>query len=145
MNLKISLNRIEELDTALDVSKQVFKPSPEEMQKYHNRKDWLEKISNGGLLITTKDTNTIVGFAICYPKKGNFHIWNVGVLKNYRGLGVWRQMYENILNFAKEKGFKNLTLNTYKNKFPDMYSFCLNHGFVVYKTEEEKSFFIKDI
>lgn len=145
MNLIINLNKIEELDEALEVSNLVFKPSPVEVEKYHNRNDWVEKIKNNGLLITAKNNNLMVGFSICYPKDGKFHIWNVGVLENYRKLGVWKQMYDAVLKFAIEKGFKHLTLNTYKDKFSNMYAFCLNQGFVEYKTEEGKSYLVKDI
>jgi GNAT superfamily N-acetyltransferase len=54
-------------------------------------------------------------------------------------------MYEEIIKYAKQKGFKKLTLNTYKNKFPSMYTFCLKNGFEEYRTEKEKSFFIKSV
>ena len=145
MEIVLHINKYEELDKALDISNQVFKPSAEELLKYHNKNDWSNKIDNGGLLITAWDNKKIVGFSICYPKEGNFHIWNVGVLENYRGFGVWKKMYEAIQKFALEKKFKQLTLNTYKNKFPNMYSFCLERGFREYKAEVGKSYFIKDV
>ena len=145
MNTTLHINRLEELDKALKISNQVFEPSPEETQKYHNKNDWLNKINNDGLLITAWDDNKMVGFSVCYSKEQKFHIWNVGVLKAYRKLGIWKKMHSEIEKFAKEKNFKHLTLNTYKAKFPLMYAFVLNNGYVEYKTEEEKSFFIKEI
>lgn len=143
MNIKLEINNLEELDNVLRVSREVFKPTPEKEEKYHNKEDWLNKIKNNGLLITAKDKGSVVGFSICYPKDNKLHIWNVGVVENYRRFGVWKQMYKAILNSAKQNGFKKLTLNTYKNKFPNMYAYCLKNGFEEYKTEKGKSFFIK--
>jgi GNAT superfamily N-acetyltransferase len=145
MNIKLNINKLEELDKVLEVSKEIFKPGQEEERKYHNKEDWLRKIENDGLLIVAKDKNLVTGFSICYPKDDKFHIWNVGVLGNYRRFGVWKQIYESIIKFARKKSFKHLTLNTYKNKFPNMYKFCLKNGFEEYKTEGEKSFFVKEI
>lgn len=145
MNLQISINKIKELDAVLDISRKVFEPSMEEIRRYHDRNDWLEKINNGGLLITVSDNMTPVGFAICYSKENYLHIWNVGVLEDYRKLGIWNEMYEHIIHFAELNKFKHLSLNTYKEKFPHMYSFCIKNGFREVKTEDGKSFFMKDI
>ncbi|HLE49451.1 MAG TPA: GNAT family N-acetyltransferase [Patescibacteria group bacterium] len=145
MKITLHKNKIEELDNALYLSKQVFKPTSEEIKKYHNRDDWLNKINNVGLLLTVWNNKKMVGFSICYPKEENFHIWNAGVLENYRGFGVWKEMYEAILKFAIDKKYNHLTLNTYKNKFANMYSFCLKRGFKEYRVKEGKSYFIKDV
>ena len=145
MDITLHINQTEELDKALVVSKQVFKPSMEELQKNHDRNDWLDKINNGGLLVTAWNDKNMVGFSICYPKEWAFHIWNVGVLKEYRKLGIWKMMYEEIEKFSKKKKFDQLTLNTYKAKFPGMYNFVSDKGFTKYKTEGEKSFFTKEL
>lgn len=145
MNITLHINELKELGEALEVSNQVFEPSAEELQKYHNKNDWLTKINSGGLLITACVDKKIIGFSICYPKKESFHIWNVGVLKEYRKLGIWKMMYEEIEMFAEKKKFNQLTLNTYKVNFPSMYNFVLYNGFVEYKTEGEKSFFVKKL
>jgi len=145
MKIILHKNQIEDLDKTLEISIQIFEPSPEELQKYHNKNDWLNKINHGGLLVTAWDYKKMVGFSICYSKEQKFHIWNAGVLKEYRKLGIWRMMSDEIEKFAKEKDFKHLTLNTYKTKFPDMYAFVLDNGYEEYKTEGEKLFFIKAI
>ncbi len=145
MNLTISLNKIEELDEAIDISCQISVPSPAEVQKYHNKQDWLKKIKDGGLLLTTKKDGHLAGYAICYREDRTFHIWNVGVLEDFRGMGMWKKMYERILDYAVKSGSDLLTLNTYKSKFSGMYSFCQKNGFVEYKIEDGKSYFIKHI
>lgn len=143
MKIVLHINQLDELDEVLKISNEVFNPSLEELEKYHNKADWKQKISGGGLLISALADNRIVGFSICYPKDGNFHIWNVGVLNEYRKQGVWKLMHEEITKYAKRKGYNKLTLNTYKKKFPRMYAFALSNGYKEYRTEWEKSFFIK--
>lgn len=129
MNIKLDINNFDELDNVLRVSREVFKPTPEEKEKYHYREDWLNKIKNKGLIIAAKDKSSVIGFSICYPKGSILHIWNVGVVEKYIRIGVWKQMYKAIVKSAKQNGFNELTLNTYKNKFPNMYAFCLENGF----------------
>ena len=145
MNLTLSLNDVDDLDQAIDISNQISVPSPAEAQKYHNKQDWLKKIEDGGLLVTTKKDRHMAGYAICYREDRIFHIWNVGVLESYRGQGVWKKIYERILDYAVKAGCDQLTLNTYKSKYSSMYSFCLKQRFVEYKIEDGKSYFIKHI
>lgn len=72
-----------------------------------------------------------------------------GVLEKYRGLGLWNEMYKKIEEYAENKNFHKLTLNTYKDKFSVMYKFATTHGFNCYKTEVKdnlgKSFFEKKL
>ena len=130
MDLLMSLNKVEELDEAIDISNQIFVPSPAEALKYYNKQDWLKKIEDGGLLVTVKKDGHLAGYVICYREDQIFHIWNVGVLEDFRGLGIWKKMYGSILDYAIKSGCDQLTLNTYKSKFSSMYSFCQKHGFV---------------
>ena len=145
MSITLSLNDIDDLDEALDISNQISVPSPAEAEKYHNKQDWLKKIEDGGLLVTAKQDGHMAGYAICYREDHVFHIWNVGVLEDFRGLGIWKRVYETIYQYAIKNGCDQLTLNTYKSKFSSMYSFCIKHGFVEYKIEDAKSYFIKHI
>lgn len=145
------LNDIPTLDDVLLVSREVFTPSKEEILKYHDKEDWLSKIQNEGLLISVYEDNKCIAFAICYKVDNKeLHIWNVGVLEEYRGEGIWRESYKKIINYALDKGFKKITLNTYKDKFPNMYAFVNKKGFRLLREETtlggySKSFFIKEI
>jgi len=149
-DIKIHINQLDELDEVLSVADIVFRPNDEEKAKYHRKDDWLTKINNG-LMVTASINNKIVGFAICYQKEKTLHIWNVGVLPEYRKKGIWQKMYEEVLSFATENKFSGLSLNTYKDKFPGMYNFCQSHGFEEYKTELDqlsgttKSMFLKKL
>ena len=145
MNIKLDINKLEDLDDTIEVSKKIFNPTPEEEKIYHNKKDWLKKIKNNGLLITARANNELVGFSICYSKGNKLHIWIVGVLEKNRRFGIWKQMHQSISNYAQKNDLKHLTLNTYESRFPGMYNFCLKNGFKEYKVEKGKSFFIKNI
>jgi ribosomal protein S18 acetylase RimI-like enzyme len=130
----LRVNKKEDLDVVLQLAEEVFKPNKEEKQKYHKKSDWQEKLDNG-LLVSAFVGEKIVGFAICYKKENDLHVWNVGVLEEYRKNGIWRMMFEEVMKFAKNKQFKTLSLNTYKEKFPGMYNFCKSESFVEYATE----------
>lgn len=138
--VNIKINEIKKIDEVLDVSKIIFKPSTEEeLEEFHCKQDWLDKIKNNGLLVTGYLGNNLAGFAICYQKGDhNLHIWNVGVLSEYRGMGVWKQMFKKIENFVENKNYTSLTINTYKEKFPKMYNFLTNSSFDEYEKKETK-------
>jgi ribosomal protein S18 acetylase RimI-like enzyme len=145
MRFSLRLNHLEDLDEVIRISIIIFNPNSVKLEKYHNKEDWRQKILNNGLLIAALDNDKIIGFSICYPREGGLHIWNVGVLEEYRKLGVWKLMHNGILEFAKIKKFKKLTLNTYKNNFPGMYAFVTKNGYKEYKSEKDKYFFVKRI
>ena len=148
--ITIVTNKIDDLVEVLEVSITIFQPNEERKKLYHSESDWMEKIKNG-LLVTAYDGTKVIGFAVSYIKSDDLHIWNVGVLPEYRKRGVWEKMYEITIQVATEKKFTTVSLNTYKDKFPGMYNFCLTHGFAEYKTEFDemsgstKSMFLRKI
>jgi len=148
--MDISLNNSDDLPEALKLAEDIFQPNEAEKIKYHNPIDWKRRMDNG-LLVLARKEDIPVGFAISYEKEGALHIWNVGVLEEYRRLGIWKAIYEAIMRFAKENNYKKVTINTFKEKFPGMYNFLINNEFVEYKTEIDqlsgntKSLFEKNI
>jgi len=149
-NIEININKIDKIDEVMMVAETVFQPNDEEKAKYHRKEDWLEKIKNG-LLVTVSIDKKIVGFAVCYRKDKTLHVWNVGVLPDYRENGVWQKMYEMVVFQARESEYEAISLNTYKEKFPGMYNFCQTHGFFESKTEKDelpgaiKSMFVRKL
>lgn len=143
MKIRLRVNKYQDIDEAIGLSNVIFEPSLEEIQRYHNRDDWLKKINNGGLLVTAWYGKKMVGYSYCFPERPKLHISSVGVLKEYRRLGIWKMMHEEIVKFGIKNSFKNLTLNTHKEQFPEIYAFCVSNGYEEYKTDGKKSFFIK--
>jgi GNAT superfamily N-acetyltransferase len=145
-NVEYKINDPTTLDDAISISREIFSPSAKEIEEYHNKQDWNNKIEKGGLLVVVYIENEPAAFVLSHIKEANsLHIWVGGVLKKFRGLGLWSGLYEKIEKYAKDKSFEKLTLNTYRDKFPIMYNFATKHGFTCYKTEMkdglEKSFF----
>jgi len=142
MNIRIEQNNIRDIDQIMDIAKEIYKPDKREIEKYHNKEEWIERIKNG-LLISAIVDEDVVGFVICYPKADAFHIWNAGVLEGYRQLGLWRKLYNDVVEFAKNKQYKRITINTYKKTFPNMYEFLVKEHFNEAKVENGKSYFEK--
>lgn len=139
MTITYKQNNIEDLEEIFRISSVIFNPSPQEIEKHQNKDDWTKKIKNGGILITAYSDNTLVGFAICRKNDSEtLHIWNVGVLPQFRKKGIWQEMYRQITTYAKDNGFVRITLNTFKSLFPEMYSFAQKEGFSCYETEMEE-------
>jgi ribosomal protein S18 acetylase RimI-like enzyme len=141
---------IEDLKMAMQIAEEVFKPTPEEKVRHHQYKIWKEKMENG-VLVVGCHKNKLVGFALSYAKSTDFHIGNVGVVEEFRKKGLWKMMYEETLRFAVNNGYKSISLNTYKDKFPGMYNFCIKNGFEEISTEfdelssQMKSSFLKKL
>jgi len=132
MKISINKNNLSELDEVITLSVKVFHPSAEQLVKYHDNADWIKKIENGGLLLSALIKNKIVGFVICYRKSPDIlHIWNVGIDEEYRRMGIWNNLYNEILDWAKQKNYKYVSLNTYKQKFPNMFTFAIKNNFVL--------------
>lgn len=125
-----TINDFSNLQAVLDLSKEIFKPTPEEELLYHDLNDWKQKVNNAGLLITAISGTQVCGFAICYIKEaGSLHIWNVGVKLEFRKQGIWIKMFELIKDYARTQNIKRLTLNTYPARFPGMYKFVSENRF----------------
>ena len=146
----LTVNTIDDLDEILRVANEIFQPNLQEKEKYFNKSDWADRTINGFCISALVD-DKVVGFSISYGKEKDLHIWNVGVLDKYRKMGIWHKLYEKTIEHAIKNNFRSISLNTYKEKFPDMYNFCQKEGFVEYKTEidslsgKNKSKFVKKL
>ncbi len=136
IKVEIELGGVNNLEEALQVSKEVFEPSPAKEEKYHKLEDWKEKIENGGILVVGKADGKIVGFIVAYKTADEvMHLWNAGVLSDFRKLGIFSNMFEELAVESRRRGVKKITLNTIEKKFPEMYKYVINKGFVEYERE----------
>lgn len=145
-NITYKINDLSDVPAAIEISKEIFHPSAEEIREYHDGDDWIHKINVGGLLVVAYVEEKPAALAMCYLKDQNtLHITIGGVLERYRGLGLWSAIFKKVEAYTKEHNHLRLTLNTYREKFPVMYAFAFTHGFTCYKTEMrhgfEKSYF----
>ncbi len=136
VKVEIEIGGVENLEDALRVSRIVFEPTPAEEEKYHKKEDWERKIREGGLLVIGKVDGKVAGFIVAYKTADEvMHIWNAGVLSEYRKLGIFSNMFEELSVKCKQDGIKKLTLHTIEKKFPEMYRLVINKGFVEFEKE----------
>ena len=76
-------------------------------------------------------TTLLVGHQISVSK-----VWICGVLPNARGKGVWSEMWNAVKEFAKNKGYDYVLLNTFPERFASMSKFLQKEHAEVYKKEQ---------
>lgn len=130
MQFKLSVNQAEDIESTIEFSKEVFGSDSKTDTKYHDPKNWKKKLDEGALLVcVSTEANELVAFCFCIPKEPALHVWLAGVKSSFRSKGIWHNLFHMIEHYALDNKFNQITLNTYKNKFPQMYNFCINHGF----------------
>lgn len=134
----IKENEIEQLDNIFKLQEDLFIPSICEQEKYSDKNEWIEKIENGGKLLTVySDNSQLIGYAVAYPEsKEVFRIWIVAVRSDFRRRGLWKAMYKIIHNYAKDNNYSKIVLTGSKARFPEMTHFAISNQYKV--TNEEK-------
>lgn len=136
VKIEVEIGRAENLDEALLVSKIVFEPTPIEEEKYHNKEDWKNKIEKGGVLVVGKVDGKVVGFILAYKTADEvMRVWNAGVISEYRKLGIFSNMFEELSVKCKQDGIKKITLHAIEQRHPEIYKFVINKGFVEFERE----------
>ncbi|HCQ31801.1 TPA: hypothetical protein DIU27_05520 [Candidatus Collierbacteria bacterium] len=136
VKVEIEIGGVENLDDALRVARLVYNPNEEEIKKYHNKENWRSKIEKDGILVVGKVDGEIVGFLLAYKTTDEvMHVWNAGVLSEFRRLGIFSNMFEELAVKCRQDGIKKITLHTIEKSFPEMYKFVINKGFVEYEKE----------
>lgn len=136
VKIEVEIGGLENLDEALLVSKIVFEPTPVEEEKFHNKEDWKKKIENDGVLVVGKVDGKVVGFIVAYKTTDEvMHVWNAGVILEYRKMGIFSNMFEELSVRCKQNGIKKITLHAIEQRHPEMYKYVINKGFVEYEKE----------
>jgi predicted GNAT superfamily acetyltransferase len=105
----------------------------------HSIEKWKEHLKEGGLLLGAYDAGKLVGFKFGYQREPeSFHSWLGGVREEYRRM-------ERQEEWVRAHGYRFLTVNTYKDKFPAMYELLTNAGYQVTAQEAGKSLFLKKL
>lgn len=77
--------------------------------------DFIKKITEKAVLITQKSDNKIVGLTVLYcnnVKERKAYISLVGVLKEYRGLGIAKNMLNKAITYAQKQNFTVLGIHS---------------------------------
>jgi ribosomal protein S18 acetylase RimI-like enzyme len=127
------------VDRAIELHDKVF--NEKEQSLYNNKDEWLKRINNGGYFVVFNEGESVKGFTVCdVTSDGGFKIWLAGVDPEARGKGLWSKMYDEVVTYAKGKGYKYILLNTFPKKFPMMFSFLQKMNAEIYKEEQVNGF-----
>ena len=96
--------------------------------------EYNEKIKKGYSVFPVKfvSDNKLTGFCFLIDKHDNstIHCWIGGVLPQFRNKGAFSGFIEWIIEYAYEKKYKHITLNTDNNK-PDIIRMLVKFGFSI--------------
>lgn len=129
---------IDDLEEVIEVLNVVFSRFPG--NKTYLAKEAQDKISHlpNPKIFLIKDNNNIIAFSMCYERYPNYyHIWQLGVLEEYRGIGYGKSLYEKIEYVAKELGYKGVSMNTF-NRFQRNLLMAIKRGYKIYGLEENE-------
>lgn len=77
-----------------------------------------------------------VGFKVGYREnRFSFYSAKGGVLPEYRGFGIAKMLLEEMIDLAREQGFRRLAYDTFPNMHPGMTVLGLASGFRVVKAD----------
>lgn len=123
------------IESAIALHNKIFNETEPSM--FNDILVWKKKISEGGYFVAATTGEEVMGYAVCdITPEGEFKVWLAGVNPEMRGRGLWSQLFANIVEFAKAKGYKHVLLNTFPKKFPMMFSFLQKMHAEIYKEEE---------
>lgn len=116
----------------------IFSPiaGEKDSKKTHNRKEYLRKLSENGLLLGAYVNNKIVGYALAYKKnEGILHLSLIGVLPKNRGVGIGIRLLKEVEKEAKYLRYKKISINSFTPIFNAMFKLLEKNN---YKVVEKK-------
>lgn len=145
-----------DIPQVVQLSASIFTPIVNQLGNDKKPELWQEQLRQNGLLLGAFDGDKLVGYAFFFEKEKNSnsaHCWMTGILEQYQGKGILSQLFSEGERLLKEWGYKQMTVNTFEEKFPTMYGYLQKHGFTLYKEEQKewqaksvtKSFFSKQL
>lgn len=82
------------------------------------------------LILVAYVDNQPVGYAVAYDRNndGSFYCWMAGVNPQFRRLGIMKKLMEYLNYWAKNEGYKKITIKTRNNR-REMLAFLIKAGF----------------
>jgi len=115
-----------------DIAKKILEPLYGSQEKAIN--EWLTGNGYKKVFVFSQDGSVASLLSMkVNPKKNFLKISTLVVVEESRGMKIGRQMLKFAINFAKEKGFKNIIVTVSESK-PKAMAFFQNSGFETSKT-----------
>ena len=105
------------------------------LEKFQSISAIKEQFKRGYLYYWVKYENKNVGFLGFYPIENKLYLSKFYLLKEYRGKKISRNMFEFLVNYAKDRKLISIYLNV--NKYNDLATNVYKHlGFVIIREEK---------
>ena len=115
-----------------DIAKKILEPLYGSQEKAIN--EWLTGNGYKKVFVFSQDGSVASLLSMkVNPKKNFLKISTLVVVEESRGMKIGRQMLKFAINFAKEKGFKNIIVTVSESK-PKAMAFFQNSGFETIET-----------
>lgn len=103
-----------ELEEALKVYPKIQEWDRPEASKV----DYCSKHMGDGnkLILGAYVKDEIIGYLLAYHKNNSFYCWITAVDKRYRRMGIFSDMMNKFIDYAKEHKYSKVTLKTLNNK-----------------------------
>jgi len=132
-----------------DIVKHIRKIAMEEFEykdweDYFNRMSFEEYQNEGSKFwIALNDKDEVIGtVGALKVSTEEIKMNSLYVNIDYRKLGIAKELYELLINFAIQQGYKKITLRTFF-KFVNAINFYEKIGFVKYDQDDESYFYMK--
>lgn len=116
----------------------------DDWEDYFNRMSFEEYQNEGSKFwIALNDKDEVIGtIGALKVSSEEVKMNSLYVNSNYRKLGIAKELYELLINFAKQQGYKKITLRTFF-KFVNAINFYEKIGIVKYDQDDESYFYMK--
>lgn len=71
--------------------------------------------ARSGIALVAEADGTLAGFSLAASYDRDAHLYEVSVSRDFQGAGIGRKLVETVNGWAKEKGFKAITLSTFSD------------------------------
>ncbi|HHX24142.1 MAG: ribosomal protein S18-alanine N-acetyltransferase [Tepidanaerobacteraceae bacterium] len=108
----IDIMKIQDLDEVMEVEKQCFTTPWSRYAFTCELRD-----NQFSQYIVARYDNKIIGYAGMWIILDEAHVTNIGVLSDYRGAGIGELLMRSLMNLAKDRGAKKMTLEVRKTNY----------------------------
>ena len=96
----------------------------------------MNKDNDSSVFKVSDERDNLIAYALCYERyKDYYHIWQLGVNEKNRNIGIASNLYETIENYARNKKYKGVTLNTF-NTYELNIRLIGKRGYEIYDTDK---------
>ena len=121
---QVSLERLPEI---VEVNHRIFEGMYEWLPYFFDT--YQEKFAHvDPVIFVGEDRGVVVGDAIAFPREGNWYLWILGILFEYRKQGVASALLDLQERYARDHGYSKITVKVY-NVSKDMLRLLLSRGY----------------